>query len=438
MSRVKRFDFARLPTKGKRTPAGFLRVDSNPTSVGIFTYRKRDGKVVRELRPPDEVFKADSLATLRGALVTDLHPSEMVKPSNARTHSVGFTNEDVRQDETDKTKVAASHTIIDERMIGAIERRDRVEVSCGYECDFDPTPGRFDGKDYGPHVTTGEQYDGVQRGIVYNHVAIGPRNWGRQGKDVKLKLDDKGELELGDDDAWEERTDEDDPKGSPQPPVGSDPSVAPRAPRGKPMETILIRIDGVDYQLPKDAAPHVAKAIADRDASITKLTGERDTAQGRADAAAKTLEDTKKKLDAAEDPKRLDTLVTERTKLVSRAQKVLGKDAKLDGLTVRQVHEAVLKKLDDKLDLKERSDDYVSARFDAAVENATDDTKRKARAALNDHADDDDSDDDDDREDADDDEDDDSVEPRAKAKRRADKDDGLEPWQRPLAINNER
>jgi hypothetical protein len=434
MARVKRFDFARLPTKGTRTPQGFLKVPAHVTGVGIFAYRRRDGKLVRELRPPDEVFRADSMATLRGAPVTDLHPSEMVKPSNVRTHQIGFIDGDARRD---GTKVAADPVVQDERMITAVERRDRVEVSCGYDCDFDPTPGKFDGTNYGPHVTTGEAYDGVQRNIVYNHVALGPRNWGRQGKDVALKLDAKGEIDLADDDAWEERTDSADPTGSPQPPVGSDPSAAPRAPRGNtmdPKDLINLRIDSVDYEVPKAAAPHIAKAIETRDATITALTAERDKLKGRADASDKALEDANKKLATAEDPKRLDSLVTARTSLVSNATKVLGKDVKLDGLTERQVHETVLKKLDDKLDLAKESDAYVAGRFDAAIAAAPAGNKSPARAALGGRLDDDDQDgdgdDDDGRNDADDDDG-----GKAKSKRR---DESIPAWQKPLAISNER
>jgi hypothetical protein len=167
------------------------------------------------------------------------------------------------------------------------------------------------------------------------------------------------------------------------------------------MDMTNIRIDGVEYEVPKAAAPHITRALETRDSKITELTGAKDKAEGRADAAEKSLKDTKEKLDKAEDPKRLDAAVTARTSLLAKAAKVLGKDFKFDGLTPRQVHEAVIKKLDEKLDLKERSDDYVSARFDAAVEQATDDSKRKAREALLDRTDADDDDADDDADDRD-------------------------------------
>lgn len=383
-----RYDFSRLPTKGRRTSQGFLRVDGHPTRVGVFNYRRADGTTVRELRPPDEVFREDSLASLRGAPVTDLHPPEMVKPTNVRSYGVGHVGDDVRRD-GDGVHVAASMTVVDAHMIDGVERRDRVELSCGYDCAIEVASGRFDGSLYGPHVTTGEPYDAIQRRIVYNHVALGPENWGRQGKDVRLKLDAKGDLDLGAEGAVLEECF--DASGSPEPPV-SYVSHPPSPGARKPMDLITIRIDGVDYEIPKALAPHVGKALLVRDEQITQLTSERDKAAGRADGLEKDVADGKKKITELEDPKRLDSLVAARTAVVAAAAKVLDKDYKYDGLTDRQVREAVLKKLDDKLDLTGKSDDYVSARFDAEtadekVTKRTTDRNDSARRALNDKSD---------------------------------------------------
>jgi hypothetical protein len=62
--------------------------------------------------------------------------------------------------------------------------------------------------------------------------------------------------------------------------------------------------------------------------------------------------------------------VTARLQLIEQARKVLPAEVKLDGLGTRVVHELVLKKLDDKLDLTSKSDDYVTARFDAVTASA--------------------------------------------------------------------
>ena len=38
-------------------------------------------------------------------------------------------------------------------------------------------------------LRTARIYDAIQRGIVYNHAALGPSGWGRQGATVALKFD---------------------------------------------------------------------------------------------------------------------------------------------------------------------------------------------------------------------------------------------------------
>lgn len=161
----------------KRTPQGGLRVDARLTRTGVLEYRQADGTVRRELRPPDEVFRADSLDSLRGAPVTDLHPSTMVRTDNYRDLAAGHVADDVREDSG--RYVSATLVVQDARLVELIERGDRREVSLGYTCDYDPTPGDWNG----------EKYDGVQRSIVYNHAAIGPRDWGRAGSEVALRID---------------------------------------------------------------------------------------------------------------------------------------------------------------------------------------------------------------------------------------------------------
>ncbi|MEI6805588.1 MAG: DUF2213 domain-containing protein, partial [Myxococcaceae bacterium] len=70
---VQRFDFVGTTQALETTSQGFVRVDARLTRTGIFTYHQ-DGKVTRELRLPEEVFRSDSLKSIAGAPVTDLHP----------------------------------------------------------------------------------------------------------------------------------------------------------------------------------------------------------------------------------------------------------------------------------------------------------------------------------------------------------------------------
>ena len=117
---VRRFDFLGTTSKLETTSQGFVRVDARLTRTGIFTYRQ-DGKTLREFRPSEEVFRADSLKSIAGAPVTDLHPIEIgaapfVGPENAKALAIGFAGEDVS---ADGDFVMARLTITDAKAIAA-------------------------------------------------------------------------------------------------------------------------------------------------------------------------------------------------------------------------------------------------------------------------------------------------------------------------------
>ena len=169
MKQVLRFDFNGSSGEFKRTPQGFLRINARLTRTGIFSYESG-----REYRSEEEVFRADAMESLKGAPVTDLHPSEngaenFLTSTNARDLIIGIT-ETV---ERDGPYLKGSLLIFHEDAIKAIENGDRKEISLGYKCRLDLTPGYI----------AGEAYDALQRDIVINHVAIGPRGWGRAGPD---------------------------------------------------------------------------------------------------------------------------------------------------------------------------------------------------------------------------------------------------------------
>src|SRR5690606_5375426 len=87
---VLRFDFNGTPDSFKRTPQGFLRVQARITKTGVFSYRDQ-----REYRGDEEVFRTDSLESIKGAPVTDLHPSEkgddnFLTPANTKEHIIGI------------------------------------------------------------------------------------------------------------------------------------------------------------------------------------------------------------------------------------------------------------------------------------------------------------------------------------------------------------
>lgn len=178
----------------RRTASGGLVVDAHVTRTGVLTYRQPDGSVRREYRPPEEVFHPDSLATLAHATLTDDHPGK-VDPGNWRRNAIGHVAGDPPP-RRDGDKVATELHLQHDDAIEKAEDGDLQEASCGYDCHYDPTPGRS---------PEGEKYDGVQRRIRYNHVALGPPGWGRAGPDVRLRLDSNTAIS-----GFEERADFDD------------------------------------------------------------------------------------------------------------------------------------------------------------------------------------------------------------------------------------
>ena len=175
--RVHRTDYAGPTRRVTQTPQGGVRVEAAVTRTGVLRYKDASGREWGEYRPPEEVFDAASLATLRSAPVTDLHPTDLVRADSWEQLAKGHVDSaPVREGGLVVLDLAVQAA----PLVALVQSGDRREVSCGYECDVDPTPG----------VTPeGERYDAVQRGIRYNHVALGPQGWGRAGAEVSLRMD---------------------------------------------------------------------------------------------------------------------------------------------------------------------------------------------------------------------------------------------------------
>lgn len=336
-----RFDHARLDAV-VRTPQGGIRAPARLTRTGVLTYRTTDGRERREYRPPTEVFADASLASLRGATVTDKHPpSGMVTPETFKQLAVGHVGDDVR---ADGGFVAASVVVNDAAEVALIDSGERCELSCGYDCQLDDTPG----------VTPeGERYDAVQRGITYNHVALLPPGTGRAGPDVALRLDGA---------AFEVRAD---------------------APKERAAMKVLkiggreFRVDGDDVEKAQ-AAVDEQKTKTDADGAlidsltkqVAKLMADLSTLGAQLKAAqaapAAPAEVTEEQVPEAV----MDSIVEKRGALIERARGVLGADADLKGKTAAQIKRAVLAHAMPALDAKVL-DSMSAERMDGMFEAVT-------------------------------------------------------------------
>lgn len=347
---VIRYDAAPLGAV-TRTPQGFLRAPARVTRTGVLAYRRADGTIVRELRRPDQVFAPESLATLADAPVTDLHPKGMVTPQNARQLSLGHVSGGARGD--GQRFVEAALLITDGKLIEAVERKDRVEASCGYTCTLIEGGGTYQG----------ERYDAEQTGIIYNHVGLGPRGWGRAGADVALRLDGAEPDDF--------RLDGDAAQLADLPPPPQ---------RTQHMDLVTIRLDGIEAQVTPTASQLITRTLETREQQATAATAKAVELQKRVDTLQGELDQTKTQLTAAADPKRFDAALQERLDLLTRVRDVLPEDADLQGKTVRDIQLLALKELRVDGDFAKKSDEYVSAYFDRELEAAAGDKRRRPPA----------------------------------------------------------
>lgn len=326
-SRVTRIDVGRLG-KFRRTPTGGIRIPASLTRVGVLSYETADGQTVRELRSPDEVFDPASIASFEDGAVTDLHPEANVDASNWSELAVGH----VRNVHRDGEFLAGDVLVQDAAEIALIERGDRVEVSSGYTCELDPTPGVFNG----------EPYDVIQRGIRYNHAGLGPAGWGRAGREVALRLDAGHEI-----------------IGAPTPPTKR---------RSESMPTV--RIDGIDHEV--GSTSHLQ--ALDRRSSV--LESERDELRGRLDSATEQVATLTKERDAARadaksasSQENIDAAVSARLAIVDRARRALGAEFDGAGMSDGEVMVAALDAKGVKLDEEAAANsDYVRGRFEAVTD----------------------------------------------------------------------
>ena len=362
-----RYDFSPIE-KYELTPEGYLRAWASIARTGIQHYTDSDGSIRREYRPETEVASPDSLASFAGKAITSEHPPVLLDSENTKDYQVGFSGTEIVYD---NGFVKAVMTITDEDTIKRIMKGDAREVSAGYRVNYDPTPGVTE---------NGEHYDGVQKEIIGNHIAVVRR--GRAGPQVKLHLD---------------RQD------------AADPSLFQTT--EERLMTAKVVFDGAEFEVSESVALAITKeredgrmsyedmkkkydelqAAADSmksemDAMEKEMKGKMDSAEGRADALAEQVEELKTELAAAQEIN-FDSMVEERVALIEKAKPVLDSAYEFAGKTAREVMVDSIKAVrGDELDLSEKSDDYVQAMFDSLPEGRSDsaatDELRKAVASI--------------------------------------------------------
>lgn len=165
------------PVQGtRRTADGYLVAEVRTARTGLQTYTGAEAgrpsqATVTLFRPENEVFSHDSKASYAHKPITVGHPPAGVSAENWRKHAVGHIGDTVSRD---GEFIRVPMVLMDAGAVAGIANGTR-EVSAGYICDIDWTPGR---------TADGRAYDGVQRRLRINHVAVVPR--GRAGPECRF------------------------------------------------------------------------------------------------------------------------------------------------------------------------------------------------------------------------------------------------------------
>mgnify|MGYP001236058070 FL=1 len=356
METANRYDYGQL-TKSETTDEGYLKVWCKAARVGTQLYTRGDGAQVREYRPEEEVAKPESLASFGMKAVTMGHPPVLLDSGNTKVHQIGHAGSQIRF--TDGF-VEVALLVTDKDAIERIKRGDAQEVSAGYRVDFDPTPG----------VTPqGESYEGVQRNIRVNHIAIVPK--GRAGRDVRLILDS---CDRNDAVAWSE------------------------TPSNSPVFTMArITLDGLDLELPAETAGAVQSFVKEaerakvdlqskldsQEEQIEAVVTENEEALGRLDAALERIEELEKQLadSAAEAEKRDDAAqineaVNARLATLDKFAPILPDEYKFDGEDERGIMTLAYENVFEQAPREDANNDYLLGVLDgvlAAMEDVEDD-----------------------------------------------------------------
>ena len=146
------------------TPEGFLLCRNVPLArTGAQLYSEKEipikgdsnGRVIID-RPPEEVFRPATIASLNGKPIALDHPDEDVTPDNYQKHLVGVVMDPRQGKGIQDNRLYGDLMVYAPDAIKAIRDNELREVSVGYEAEYvEDGPGR-----------------GHQKNIVANHLAL--------------------------------------------------------------------------------------------------------------------------------------------------------------------------------------------------------------------------------------------------------------------------
>lgn len=331
-------DFLKESTR-ERTPEGFLRVKGRVARSGIQRYygyelglKDKPYKLVSLYRPKDVVLSDDVCKMFKGVDITNNHPENFVNSNNYRNLTSGVVLSDAYRDPENDNFIMCDMLIKDAETIKALES-GKAQLSVGYSNEIDMTPGK---------TPEGEQYDAkVSKITMVNHVALVSR--ARAGIDARvidavggkmaiLKLSDT-EIELDD-------------------------SIA---------KQIQSHIDEINAEK-EDAL----KEVETKDAELGELTAK--------------IQDLQDELEEAHSLVMTDEAMQQafklKEKLINDARKIAGEKFTCEAFDSLEIMKAAIEGSGCTVDLEDKSEDFITGFFNAAVANSDSNSVSKSHKAV--------------------------------------------------------
>jgi len=300
---------------------GFLTAPVTLARTGVQYYlgseiglKDRANEKIGVMRPETEVFNPDSVASFVNLVITDDHPNELVTINNVKNLQKGTVSHVKRDGEV----LTGLITITDQEQIKKVEQ-GKVEVSVGYINTLTEGKG----------IHGGLNYEFVQTAIKANHLAI--VDTGRCGPECKLTLDNEE------------------------------------------VKRMLINIGGIEYDVEDNQlAQAIMKMQEDYNMEKRGLREELEKIKGEKEEEEKEKEKATATADALQGEKLSDEdinkLVAGRAVLLTDATLILGENMPVCAENPIEIKTAVVNKILQDMDLEGKSDEYITAAYDIAIE----------------------------------------------------------------------
>ena len=378
------------------TKEGYLKGIAAVTKVGVQLYSARDfgvdsDEMVGVFRPPETVFHAQTQESIKQQPLTMTHPQEDVNSENHQRLSVGNTGEQVGP--IDDERLGVNFVVNNKYIVDGIISGEIGELSLGYDSFIISEEGSYNGD---PYVY---RFDGP---MDCNHLAVLQKGDGRCGESVKIL--DNGDV-MKKKDALKLLKD----AGCPDDKLalymkdakdGDDADMKSFMDTMKAVAVNDMDLAGVMPLIVKELKPKLekvvttsgfqsalAKEIAAGMSAGSEGEGEGEPPMGDEDPPLEEeppVDDAKSEEEKKEEKKEMDSKVKDaaakRVALITLVTPFLGKDAKPNDMTDREMLEGALKAVGFD-DCKGLSDDQLTGRLDVLTHDrikAADSFKRIA------------------------------------------------------------